>query len=136
MVLTKIRLKRLYRQTGKARFVVTSVLTATGIFLYSSVLPSAKAVACVAGLTTGFFCAAVGQITQNPPFDGTNAVGIQVFFLALNLVIAVRILWKGYQAWSAREAGEEFQSTVNGIIIGLVILFILEGVANRIVGVP
>lgn len=136
MVLTKIGLRRVYRRTARLRFVVTSVITATGIFLYTSELPNSKAMACFQNLNTGFFCKAVNQVVAQAPFsEATNATAIRTLFLGLNLVIAGRMLWKGYQAWSAREAGEEFQSTVNGILIGLVILFIVEAFANKIVGV-
>ena len=127
-------LKRLYRRTARFRFVGLSVATATLIFLLSSFLPSAKAMACVAGFTAGFFCSTITRITAQAPFDGNNAIVLQTIFLAINVIIAVRILWKGYQAWSAREAGEEYQSTINGIIMGLGVLYALEFVANKIVG--
>ena len=73
----------------------------------------------------------LGAISE---FNGNNAIVLQTIFLAINVIIAVRILWKGYQAWSAREAGEEYQSTINGIIMGLGVLYALEFVANKIVG--
>ncbi|MDJ0534752.1 MAG: hypothetical protein QNJ70_20105 [Xenococcaceae cyanobacterium MO_207.B15] len=133
---TKNRLRRLYSRTARSRFVVTSVVTATGIFLLSSGLPGSSAWGCVANSDIGFFCEAVNYVITQPPFDDTdNAEGLRALFLALNLIIAARMGWKGYQAWSAREAGEEFQSTINGIIVGLVVLFIVQELANRVVGV-
>lgn len=134
MILNKSKFRKLYCRTARLRFIGTSILTATVIFLLTSEFPTSKAMACLPTLNTGFFCAAVTKVTAQSPFNGTNATGIQSVFLAINLLIATRILWKGYQAWSAREAGEEYQSTVNGLIIGLVILFVLESVANRVVG--
>ena len=132
----KNRLRRLYRRTARSRFVVTSVITGIGIFLLSSGLPGSIAWGCLPNSDIGFFCEAVNYVTTQPPFDDTdNAEGLRALFLALNLVIAGRMMWKGYQAWSAREAGEEFQSTVNGIIVGLAVLFIVQELANKIVGV-
>ncbi len=125
-----------YRRTARNRFVVTSVVTAIGIFLLSSGLPGSGAWGCTANSNLGFFCEAVNYVSDKPPFDdGDNAEGLRALFLTLNLVIAGRIGWKGYQAWSAREAGEDFQSTINGIIVGLGVLFIVQELANRIVGV-
>ncbi len=135
-MLSKIRLRRVYRKTSRLRFVATSLITATGIFLSTSSLPGSSALACVANSDIGFFCEAVNYVITQPPFDDTdNAEGLRALFLALNLIIAARMGWKGYQAWSAREAGEEFQSTINGIIVGLVVLFIVQELANRVVGV-
>ena len=135
-MLTKNGLRRLYRRTARLRFVATSLITATGIFLLSSGLPGSEAWGCVSGSDVGFFCKAVDYVTTKPPFNNTtNAAGLRALFLTLNLVIGGRMGWKGYQAWSAREAGEEFQSTVNGILVGLAVLFIVEELANRVVGV-
>ncbi|MDJ0747669.1 MAG: hypothetical protein QNJ32_30640 [Xenococcaceae cyanobacterium MO_167.B27] len=135
-MLSKIRLRRVYRKTARLRFVVTSLITATGIFLISSGLPGSSAWGCVANSDIGFFCEAVNYVTTQPPFDDTdNAEGLRALFLTINLVIGGRMGWKGYQAWSAREAGEEFQSTINGIIVGLAVLFIVQELANRVVGV-
>ena len=136
MLSNKNRLRRLYRRTARSRFILASVTTGIGIFLLSSGLPGSVAWGCLPNSDIGFFCKTVNYVTTQPPFnDSNNAEGLRALFLTINLVIGGRMGWKGYQAWSAREAGEEFQSTINGIIVGLAVLFIVQELANRVVGV-
>ncbi len=136
MIFSKVKLKRIYSKTKRIRFIATSLLAGIVIYLWTSELPISRALACLPAVQVGFFCSAVTTVTTQAPFNGDNGTAIQVVFLAINLAIAARVLWKGYQAWSAREAGEEYQSTVNGIIMGLATLYVIEYIAKRLVGAP
>ncbi len=110
MILSQVKINKFSRHKTKATLL--GLCLATSLFWVSSQLPSGKAMACVPPVTIGFFCNTVNQATSDKNVSEDDAQIIQTVFLVLNFVIAGRVLWKVYQAWSGRKRDEEFQPKV------------------------
>ena len=121
MILSEIKINKFSRLTAKATLLGLSL--ATSMFWVSSQLPSSKAMACLPGLdSTGFVCKTVDQVTEQAerenidvsrqffiaPFNQVNNADVlRALLIAVNFVIVVRLLWKGYRAWKRSKANEE-----------------------------
>ncbi len=114
MISSQIKINKFYRRRTRATLLALSL--ATSMFWVSSQLPNTKAMACLPPVTIGFFCNTVNQVTNEENVSEDDARIVRAIFLVLNLVIAGRIIWKGYQAWFG--SNEEFQPKVIDINTG------------------
>ena len=114
MILSQVKIKKFSRHKTKATLL--GLCLATSMFWVSSQLQNAKAMACLPPVTIGFFCNTVNQATNEKNVSEDDAQIVRAIFLVLNLVIAGRIIWKGYQAWFG--SNEEFQPKVIDINTG------------------
>ena len=124
MILSEIKINNFSRRP-LATLLSLSLVTTIGIFSPISELPnSKKAMACSLALdTTDKACKKVTQVTEQAergnidisrqffiaPFNqGNEADVLRAFLLAVNFVIAVRLLFQGYRAWFRNKTDEEF----------------------------
>ena len=114
MISSQIKINKFSRRRTKATLLALSL--ATSMFWVSPQLPNHKAMACLPGLDdTAFVCKTVNHMILQAPLkeaEGTKADWLRALFLVLNLVIAGRMVWNGYQAWFRRKGDEEFQPKV------------------------
>ena len=106
MILSQVKINKFSRHRTKATWVGLSLVTT--VLLLDSQFPSSRAMACLPGLdNTGLVCKTVTQVTSLAPFSADAR------FLALNLLTAGAMMWKGYQIWLAPRVKEK--KTVNSI---------------------
>ena len=125
MILKQVKINNFFRRRPLATLLSLSLVTTIGIFGLSLQLLNSKAMASSLGLdTTDKACETVAQVTEQEqaergnmdisrqffiaPFNQGNVADVlRAFLLAVNFVIAVRLLFQGYRAWKRSKADEE-----------------------------